>query len=225
MHIPRCFLVRGSQLTPSSQTQCATRTDSTSPSTQEAEQYTCIKVKTGKAPRHLVATTQLLTSTRYHWALFVGPKHETAATYGTRFHALERLTRQEDGTTKSAWQFEEKELPTSPAGGILVRILVAKVHDRHQLQQLLQESHVPIRQGQEGWNCIAWVQEALDVLVASENVLGAGVTDWRAIREAAMSYVAKKKEEHRFDVRADQGRFDSSLVPTFDMIRGQEAIP
>lgn len=170
-------------------------------------------------------TTLLLTPTWYHWALFVGPKHETTATQGTRFHALERLTRQEDGTTKSAWNFEEKDLPTGPAGGILVRILVAKVHNRHQLQQLLQESHVPIRQGKEGWNCISWVQEALSVLVGSENVLGSGVTDWEGIRAAAMSYVTKKKEEHRFDGRAEQGRFDCSLVPTFDLIRGQEAIP
>lgn len=125
----------------------------------------------------------------------MGPKQETTATQGTRFHALERLTRQEDGTTKSAWQFEEKDLPTGPAGGILVRILVAKVHDRHQLQQLLQESRVSIRQGEEGWNCIAWVQEALAVLVTSEKVLGARVTDLAG--DSGCGDVVRDQEEGR----------------------------
>jgi hypothetical protein len=99
------------------------------------------------------------------------------------------------------------------------------LHDAHanehvdRLRQLLRQ--IPIRQGEEGWNCVLWVKEALSNLERSKGVIGTCVLDWDAVRGAALSYCQQKKDQHRFDGR---GNFDTSQVPTFDLIQGEETI-
>lgn len=116
----------------------------------------------------------------------------------------------------SSWVFEELETSLLPERMILVRVLIAKIKDRAALAQLLRD--VSIRGGQEGWNCVSWVQEGIEK-VTLNNVLGTKVTEWQVIRDAAMSYCQQKKDQHRFD---GQGHFDTSQVPTFDLIQGKE---
>lgn len=79
----------------------------------------------------------------------------------------------------------------------------------------------PIRQGEEACNCVLWVKEALDNLERSKDVIGTCVLDWESVREAALSYCQKKKDQHRFD---GKGKFDTSQVPTYDLIQGKETI-
>lgn len=102
----------------------------------------------------------------------------------------------------------------------MVRILIAKIENREALAQLLRQ--IPIRQGTQGWNCVAWIKEALEQLQMSTNVIGTSVVEWEAVHDAAMSYVQNKKDQHRFD---GKGSFDTKRVPTFDLIQGQETIP
>lgn len=42
------------------------------------------------------------------------------------------------------------------------RIMLAKIEQADRLRQVLRQ--IPIRQGEEGWNCVLWVKDALDNL-------------------------------------------------------------
>jgi hypothetical protein len=73
----------------------------------------------------------------------------------------------------------------------------------------------------QGWNCVGWIKKALSELQTSTDVIGTSVVEWEAVRNAARSYCQKKKDQHRFD---GKGSFDTSRVPTFDLIQGTETI-
>jgi hypothetical protein len=119
----------------------------------------------------------------------------------------------------SEWAFEEKTASMMPTQMILIRVLVAKVENTEKLAQLLRQ--IPVRQREEGWNCVSWVQEALSEVKSSKKVVGTSVVGWKAVRDAAMDYVQEKKAQHRFD---GEGNFDTSHVPTFDLIQRRETL-
>lgn len=145
----------------------------------------------------------------------MGPKSDKKDDDGVRYHARERV-RPEGG---SEWVFEELTISMMPTQMILVRLVLAKIENADRLRQLLRQ--IPIRQGEEGWNCVLWVKEALFELERSKGVVGTCVLDWEAVRGAALSYCQQKKDQHRFDGR---GNFDTSQVPTFDLIQRKETI-
>lgn len=119
----------------------------------------------------------------------------------------------------SEWLFEEVPTSLTPTRMIMVRVLIAKIEDTDTLARLLRR--IPIRQGQQGWNCVYWIKEALSELRASKNIIGTSVVEWEAVRNAAMSYCQQKKDEHRFDGTV---KIDVLRVPTFDLIQGKEII-
>ena len=100
---------------------------------------------------------------------------------------------------------------------LLVRVMVGKVVDNQRLESILRTT--PIRQGEVGWNCISWVQEALERLQADKQTLGTSMTEWATIRDKAMNYCQTKKDQHRFDGHGD---FDLGKAPTYDLINGVE---
>jgi hypothetical protein len=102
---------------------------------------------------------------------------------------------------------------------LLVRITVGKVEDGNRLVKILRDT--PIRQGQLGWNCVAWVKEALETLEVDPKALGTRVTEWEKVRSGAMDYCQRKKDQHRFD---GQGNFDMEVAPTYDLIEQKETI-
>jgi hypothetical protein len=146
----------------------------------------------------------------------VGPKSDKADDEGMRYHARERMKR----GGESEWEFEEVPTTMLPTRMIMVRILIAKIESRDRLAQVLRK--VPIRQGQQGWNCVLWIKEALAELQMSTNIIGTSVVEWETVRNAAMSYCQKKKDQHRFD---GEGKFDTTRVATFDLIQGGETVP
>jgi hypothetical protein len=152
---------------------------------------------------------------RYHWALIVGAKDEGKNDTGKRYHAKERLV----GPGRSQWEFEERDVSIAPTSMLLVRVLVAKVANMDRLASIVRT--IPIQQDKAGWNCVSWVQEALRALKGDGKTLGTSVADWDKVRDAAMSYVQKKKDEHRFD---GEGDFDMQKAPTFDLTKGRETI-
>jgi hypothetical protein len=107
-----------------------------------------------------------------------------------------------------------------PTQMILVRALIAKVEHSERLAQLVRP--IPIRQGQEGWNCVSWVREALSELQKSKKIIGTSMMEWQAVRDVAMQFCQQKKDAHRFD---GKGNFDTSQVATFDLIQKKETIP
>lgn len=105
----------------------------------------------------------------------------------------------------------------------MVRVLVAKVLEVDRLSAVLKQ--VPVRSGEEGWNCVLWVKEALNLVSADDRCLGRKVTEWKAVRDAAMDYVERKKAEGRFDVKVVRGNPAMTKAATYDLIEGKEAVP
>lgn len=132
-----------------------------------------------------------------------------------RYHAKER-PKLGGG---SEWYFEERDWSLAPTNMLLVRILVAKVVDNSQLTSILRST--PVRQGEQGWNCVWWIKEALEKLERDGKTLGTSVTEWGKVRDGVMTYCQRKKDQHRFD---GKGNFDMSKVPTYDLIEQKETV-
>ena len=145
----------------------------------------------------------------------MGPKGDKNEGRGARYHARNHATAEAD----SVWAFEEVRTSLMPTQMILVRVLIAKIENTDKLAQLLRQ--VPVKQGQQDWNCVSWVKEALSQLEVSTDILGTSVVQWEAVRNTAMSYCQKKRDQRRFDSAA---KYDNTRVPTFDLIQGKETI-
>ena len=131
-----------------------------------------------------------------------------------RYHAKELAT-----PSGTQWSFEELDIPTAPTGMLLVRIMLGKIEDRARVLHVLRNT--PIRQGQPDWNCVTWVMEVLEGLRADGRAMGTSVLKWARVRDAAMDYCQRKKDQHRFD---GQGSYDTSKASTYDLIERKETI-
>jgi hypothetical protein len=147
----------------------------------------------------------------------VGLKSSGASKRSIRYHARERIN---PDRKRSEWIFEESENVLDSSNMMLMRILVGKVVDGHRVVEILRST--PIRQGKPGWHCVDWVQEALQRLRADETALGrSSLVEWVVVRDEAIRYCQRKKEEHRLD---GKGGFDMRVIPTYDLIRGKEVV-
>jgi hypothetical protein len=149
----------------------------------------------------------------YHWSLIVGPKTETKGSQGTRYHAKEEIG--EDGMKR--FQFEEVACSLLPTRMLLVRVLIAKVEDSERLAGVMRQ--IPIGTRDQGWNCVTWVRDVLERLQREEKILGRKIIDWQKVRDAAMEYCQRKRDQHRFD---GKGQFDPNKVPTYGLLEGKE---
>lgn len=164
-------------------------------------------------------TRVVLTAYSYHWALLTGPKNEADDAVGRRYHAKQTLTI-DQGVTVSRWEFEERDIRMGPTAMILVRILVGKIKDEKRVGSLLRR--VAMKPDQVDWNCVGWVEDALDVLRRDDKALSTDLESWETIRYYAMSYAHGKNKAHRFDGQAPKGTYDPSAVPTWDLIEKKE---
>ncbi|GAB0138333.1 hypothetical protein EsDP_00006569 [Epichloe bromicola] len=154
----------------------------------------------------------------YHWALLSGPKRDPKSGYRhIMYHVKKKLVIDgEPETARSEWQYSAE---CDRASMLLARVVVAKVSDLQRLERILRQ--VPLRSGKEGWNCVAWVREAIHLASLDPYALGSRVDDWDVIRDKAMWYVDHKKSSHRFD---GLGQFDISRPATWDMLKDEELI-
>ncbi|KAF4965164.1 hypothetical protein FZEAL_10797 [Fusarium zealandicum] len=152
----------------------------------------------------------------------LGPKTESSASRGRRFHAKEKLrVVGNPPMPRSVWEYEERDIPMMPTSMLLVRVIIGKVKDMSRLKSIFR--NIPIRPGVEGWSCVAWVKEAVETALQDTRALGVPQTlTWDSIRDVAMWYVAEKKAAHRFD---GQGDYDQSQAATWDMLKGFERVP
>lgn len=119
------------------------------------------------------------------------------------------------------WEFEERVIPMMPTAMLLVRIMIGKVKDKKRLESIFRST--PIRSRVPGWNCVSWVQEAVESALRDKKALSApGGLTWVDIRDVAMWYVSQKKAAHRFD---GLGNFDQNKAATWDMLKGVELVP
>lgn len=156
---------------------------------------------------------RLTKTNRYHWALLVGAKNEKDDRGGTRYHA-------KNAPGQSTWIFEEKQTTMTATNMVLVRIMIGKISNQEALSAKLRQ--VPIVNGNPHWNCVTWVQNALAIVAQNGSVMGTSNLDWETIRNAAMLYCKRKTEQGRF---TGSGSFDTTKVPTFDLLVGKETVP
>lgn len=126
----------------------------------------------------------------------------------------------EHTVAQKVWEFEEASTSLQPSNMILVRIIIGKVKDHQRLREAFRR--VPVQQDTPGWNCVSWAIDGYYEAVYDKKALDKAIGDWESVRKAAMWYVAEKKAAHRFD---REGEWDTSQVPTFDLLVGKELIP
>lgn len=142
---------------------------------------------------------------------------------GTKFHAKEDMSRQPYTWTMTE---EEETLGTHQSARLLTRTLIGKVNNRQTLETTLKS--IPVRAGQEGhdgWNCVAWVKEAVEELAEEGNdALCSSMLDWPRIRAKALEYTREKVASHRFDGKPATYKFVQEDIPTYDMVTDKEIV-
>ncbi|PGH02262.1 hypothetical protein AJ80_08887 [Polytolypa hystricis UAMH7299] len=154
----------------------------------------------------------------YHWAIIVGPKTEVEGGRGFRYHARQRL----DPTTpgRQVWHYEALDIPLTQTSMLLARVMIGKVANHAQLAKTL--AAVPREQDNPAWTCRIWVRDAIAALEADGKSLGTRVTNWQKIEQTAKTYVARKREQRRYD---GSGTWKAGTVPTYDLLEEKEVIP
>ncbi|QPH02856.1 hypothetical protein C2857_007074 [Epichloe festucae Fl1] len=157
----------------------------------------------------------------YHWALIVGPKTESNTSRGRRFHAKEKLhVFGNPPMPQYVWEYVEEDISMMPTSMLLVRVVFGKVKELSRLKSIFR--NIPIRHEVGGWNCVAWVREAVETALQDRRVLRLSESlNWDSVRDVAMWYVEQKKAAHRFD---GQGDYDQTKAATWDMLEGIERV-
>jgi len=115
------------------------------------------------------------------------------------------------------WVFEERDCCLAPTSRLLVRILIAEVGKKNRLENVLRNT--PPKPEEHDYNCVLWVKEALRRLEADGEALRVGTVEWETVRDSALGYCWRKRDQHRFDGTGD---FDKTKVPTYDLIQRRE---
>ena len=163
-----------------------------------------------------------LTASSYHWALLAGPKNSPNASDFEHiiYHVKEEIIEEAETDHKVAhpqWlYFAQKDRCSM----LLVRIVVAKITNLERLEAVFRD--IPIRRQESGYNCITWVQEALEAAMKDDGALGTRVENWDSVRDQAMRYVAEKKAHHRFDGLSKERHV--SRPATWDMLQDKETL-
>ncbi|KAF8447637.1 hypothetical protein L210DRAFT_3526868, partial [Boletus edulis BED1] len=130
---------------------------------------------------------------------------------GMRYHVKNVIQDQ-----KPEWLFEGAQARIVGSFRLLVRVMIAKIEDGERLSKILHG--VPVRGAQPGWTCVSWVKEALEQLGEDGSALGRRVLEWDTVRDAAMQYCRRKKDEHRFDGTRE---IDTDSTATYDLLSRQ----
>jgi len=151
-------------------------------------------------------------ATRYHWALITGPKVEKAISRGQLYHA-------KNGATEGSWVIESRATSLLQTNALLTRLLVGKIADRDRVKEIL--CGVPATSNNPEWNCVIWIKEALEALQQDSKAMGTSVLDWQAVRDAAMGYVQKKRDQGRWK---GESALNLEYAPTYDLLEKKETI-
>jgi hypothetical protein len=118
------------------------------------------------------------------------------------------------------WYYAWQRISMIATQHLLVRVTVGKIVDREHLLDVLQR--VPVVQEDREWNCVVWVQHALEALQADKKAVGTAVLDWNTVRDRAMKYRHEKEAQGRL---RGVGIFNRGPAPTFDLLQQRETIP
>ncbi|KAI9740083.1 MAG: hypothetical protein M1818_004834 [Claussenomyces sp. TS43310] len=158
----------------------------------------------------------------YHYALHISSKNRASDPLildTTKFHC-KNIIQSIDGSIKIPWIYEVTRVNPEHDRQILVAVVLGELRDADLAARLFAE--VPVIQDDPNFNCVIWVQRALSEVYQAKILLTTPIFDWDKIQKTALQYVTTKKQQGRF---MSDWRGDSSRVPTFDMVLGQETVP
>lgn len=101
-----------------------------------------------------------------------------------------------------------------------MRILVGEVPSIELAERIFADT--PVVQNDPMFNCVVWVQEALERLSRDEIGGKKLKFGWDKIQNTALEYVNEKKRQSRFETG---WKGDASRVATLDMTSGREVFP
>ena len=133
-----------------------------------------------------------------------------------------------DDIISQPWLYETTDIPDiSLEPRLLACIAIEKILvPLGRVNQILRE--VPIHPVEEpggrglDFDCVKWIQRAILALRRADAVSNNGFT-WDGIREEALGYMRRKKQERRWEAGWKGGRQED--VATFDMLTGEEVVP
>ncbi len=157
----------------------------------------------------------------YQYALLIRPKPSNAPA-ALKFHVHNKLLKTDD-IKSQPWLYETIDIPdVSLEPRLLACIAIEKILvPLGRVNQILRE--VPIDQVDDGqgFDGVKWVQLSITALRRADAVSNNGFT-WDGIREEALRYMRRKKQERRWEVGWKGGRQED--VATFDMLTGEEVV-
>lgn len=209
------------------------RKDFTSPSTQVARdlegEYPAMPANPFTLSRRtpILPTPIIDRPNRYHWALLIGPKHESPGpVQGQRYHVKSL-------PVQPYWKYDEGNVhDVRVTAQLLARVAVAKVEDEQSLIEILRmiavnptnwEGRATGREPE--WTCRVWVVAALNAIKADGNIVGTNalhnIEEPGGIMESGKAFIVR----HQQNARYDSGRDALEPKPLLDMMTGQEAYP
>lgn len=100
----------------------------------------------------------------------------------------------------------------------MARVMLGKIRDTRRLASILRR--VPMRAEVQDWDSVFWVKEGLEEIEKDGRCLGASVTNWRFVRDAALQ-VAQNDAARRIEYGEPDGE-EGDRIPTFDMLLKKE---
>ena len=196
----------------------------TSPASSFSTTFPTIIMR-NKPRLHLALYTRPKSPDTYHYALLLRPKSSNAPA-ALKFHVYNKLPKGDD-IISQPWLYETTDIPDiSLEPRLLACIVIEKILvPLQRVNQILRE--VPIHQVEEpggglDFDCVKWIRLAILALRRADAVSNNGFT-WDGIREEALRYMRRKKQERRWEAGWKGGR--PGDVATFDMLTGEEVVP
>jgi hypothetical protein len=161
----------------------------------------------------------------YHYALFVSPKFTKPleGRTATKHHAKNTL-QNISGELSQPWRYERIAIPdVRLEPRLLVRVVIAKIVSVDALERTFEA--LPMYQiddldqvKAQSFNCLTWVEAALEVL-RQKGVL-AGLGDWEWIQKRSLEYVEGKIALGRWGANWP----GETEVPVLDLLDGREIV-
>lgn len=145
--------------------------------------------------------TYILTNkySRYHWAFLLVPTDQTPTSQALRINARNY----HNSLDTTAWYYEEIKVPVGDTPKLLSQKQIGDIINLDEALETLRDT--PLRQGDPDWNCVTWIQDALDMLKAEYGgTKFEADIDWAALREEVME--AAREMAHIKEIAAARKR-------------------
>ncbi|KAE9993507.1 hypothetical protein EG327_004761 [Venturia inaequalis] len=136
---------------------------------------------------------------KYHWALLLVPINQAPTSQALRINARNY----HNSLDTTAWYYEEIKVPVGDTPKLLSKKYIGDIINLEDALEALRDT--PLRQGDPKWNCVLWIQDALDVLRGEYGgTKFEAEIEWPALREEVME--AAREMAHIKEITAARKR-------------------